>query len=195
MATIVDWFRALGAPAQRGMPAPLAPWQAQGPGAVGVGPVNPAPKPPPSPVKYTLPRQWFGSPASKQRGEPVPFAPADHRPLSNVEHRVPYGLAVYQRLRRYDWGAEGFSYDGGRLTYNPIGAGVVALHRIKPFSSAIAQVVPGQGIFWNSQTIANFAGPELGTLYDPQTLYALLGGTMGQAVAVPPGSVFNVNPL
>ena len=193
-STIVEWFRALGPNAQRGMPAPLSPWQAQGPDASGEGPVAPA-SPTQRRVKYTQPRQWFGTPATKQRGEPVPFSPADHRPIENVEFRVPYGAPVYQRLRRYDWGSAGFSFDSGRLFSNPIGAGVVALHRIKPFSSAVAQVVPGQGIFWNSQTIADFAGPELGTLYDPQTLYALLGNTNAQAVAAPPGSMISAGLL
>ncbi len=186
VSDVVAWFKGSGANAQRGQPAAFAPYQATGPDAAGRGPIDAGRSQggTPPPVRRTMPRQWFGSHAAAQRGEPAPMAAADHRPLENVEHRIPYGLPHYQFTRRYDRGSAAYAFDSGRTTSNPIGAGVVFLHALPVFSPLIGQVIPGQGIFWNSQTInPGQAGPELGPLYSPQILKQLLGPTLAQAVA------------
>lgn len=182
---VIAWFRGIGAPAQRGQPAALAPWQATGPDAAGIGPVRADVRQERARAPSVAPpRVWFGSHSSAQRGEPAPLASQDHRPMETVQHPVSWGLPIYKYTRRYDRGSAAFSFDSGRVTYNPIGAGLVATRRLPVFSRLIGEVVPGQGIFWNTQRIsaAGLAGPELGPLYSPQALYALLGPTLGQSV-------------
>ena len=167
---------------QRGFPAPLGAGERTGPAASAVRPVGSRSDVRRAGDKVLEPwREWSVQGHGMQRGMPAPFAAADHRPLDTVEHRIPYGLPTYKMTRRYDRGSAAFAFDAGRLFSNPIGAGVVFNHQLPIFSSLIGQVIPGQGIFWNNQTIGT-AGPELGPLYSPQVLNSLLGPTLGQAV-------------
>lgn len=181
MAGFFDWIRG-----QRGQPAPLGPTQADGPRAAGASPfggnqgnVRQAGDKALEPWRSGWAASWQGW----QRGQPAPFALADHRPLDTIEHRVPYGLPTYKWTLRFDRGSAAYAFDSGRLFNNPIGAGVVFSRQLPVFSPLIGEVIPGQGIFWNTQLVSRSGGPELGTLYSPQTLQALLGPTLGAAVA------------
>lgn len=127
-------------------------------------------------------RTWFGSNQGNQNQRPVPLSNDEKYSVPRTRV-VPFGTARYNVLPRYDWGSAGFSYDGGRLTSNPIGAGVVATHKPPITPSATAQVVNKTMIFWNAQMINNGAQPTVGPLYDPQVLAALLGPDTIQAVA------------
>jgi hypothetical protein len=193
MSLIGDWFKGSGAPAQRGQPAALQSYQANGP-QVSADPQSVAP--------YYDPRQgfdvatepqlkpwreWYSSQYGRARGAPSPFSAADHRPNDTVTHIVPYGVPIYKFTRRYDRGSAAYAFDSGRVTSNPIGAGIVFARQLPVFSKLIGAVVKGQGIFWNVQTLGA-AGPELGILYSPQTLQALLGEPATAAVA------YQVNP-
>jgi hypothetical protein len=140
-------------------------------------------------------RTWWGSNQGRQNQRPVPLGPDE---AYSVPRTVvaPFGASRYRPLPRYDWGSAGFSYDGGRLTSNPIGAGVLVTHKPPITPSATAQVVNKTSIFWNNQMINNGAQPTVGPLYDPQMLAALLGENTIQAVAPSiPGSAIPYGPL
>lgn len=132
--------------------------------------------------------QWFQARfgANMQRGEPPPLGHnARRRP--RWSSAIPFGTARYTPLPHYDWGAAGYAYRGGRVFYNPIGGGIVYTRQLRPEAGAVLAVQNGVGIYWSSQMINAGAQPELGPLYSPSYLAALLGPIVSQA-AVPSGT-------
>lgn len=186
MISFQEWFRGIGAPAQRGMPAPFGPAMQTGPDVAGISPfLAPAGITSFAAVKPAMPwTQWFTrSYYNHQRGMPAPYSADEHRPSETVAHITPFGVPLYKLTRRFDRGSAAFAFDSGRVTYNPIGAGLVFTRQLPIFSRLIGIVVPGQGLFWstNIPTIG-VPGPQLGPIYNPQVLQQLLGGTVGAAV-------------
>lgn len=130
-------------------------------------------------------RQWVGSPRSFQVQAPEPLGPDEQYapPLTHLP--IPMGRAVYRTVQRFDDGANGLAFDTGRLTSNPIGAGVVFTGALPIEPPATAQVVNHTMIFWRAQMINGGVQPEFGPLYTPRQLQTILG-PLGQAAALPP---------
>lgn len=188
MPSIPEFFAYItNAAFQRGFPAPLKSGdQANGP---KVAPLNPfdlgesfdIPPNTDPPLTNGLVPIWFGGPRSAQQGFPPPLNPTELRPFQN--HPIPFGGATYAPIRRYDWGSGANAYDGGRVYSNPIGAGIVITNRFRIFSPLIGQVLRGQIISWNSQTLQpGMGGPTATPIYDPAVLAQLLGPVLAKSV-------------
>lgn len=195
MLSWITWFSPGTAAAQRGMPQPLMDYQRQPPVFL------PSPQiPVPSklvlqPARNLPPsRPWFqpaAHPQSTQAGMPPPLVNAERRPPSQVQHRPGFGLATYKGLRRNDWGAAGNAYDGGRLLYNPIGAGLVATRRgPKPFAAMIGQVIPGQGVIWRMPPSYGGGPAGSGKLNTATAIYNAYGALAAAIAQEPPDYVY-----
>jgi len=79
---------------------------------------------------------------------------------------------------RQSYGAGGVAPQYGKVLTNPIGAGVVALHRPQASYGSAAQYVNG-AIWWTSQAIPTTV--NLQGLTRPQDLAAVLGPLYVQA--------------
>ena len=90
-----------------------------------------------------------------------------------------YGLPIFVETPYYDRGAAAFVPNFGKVLTNPIGAGVVALHRPQASYGPSAEYENG-ALWWVSQAVPTSIG--LQGLTDPDTLAALLGQTSVQAV-------------
>lgn len=114
-------------------------------------------------------------------GAPEPLADGQARqppfPL-----QVPFGTQQLRVIPRNDWGADQFSYTGGMVRYNPIGAGVVARHRVPTLSGPVTGVQLGAAVLWNSQMQNLGIQPGQLPLYTPLEIAALLGPVASQAV-------------
>lgn len=163
-----------GQGAQRGMAAPGAGAQRGGEASYlsdwqGESQDNLAPE---RPTKGIL--SWlFGDPESKQRGFPSPENALQHRPPGSMPNRPRVFGGVYQQYTEpYSRGAAAYAPNFGKVLENPIGAGIVAIHRPKASYGKPAEYVNGIA-FWTSQTVPTSI--HLQGLATPEEMEALLG--------------------
>lgn len=171
-----------GGNAQRGFPAPGSGAQFNPNGAppIGFGNIGAEPEGDTRPTKGT--RSWFrpAAPAGGQRGSPTPEAAGQERSPGSMPN-VPqiFGGVIQKFTRQFSRGAAAYVPNFGKVLTNPIGAGVVALHRPQASYGPAGQYENG-AIWWTSQAVPTSIGMQ--GLTDPQTLAALLGQTNVQAV-------------
>ena len=130
-------------------------------------------------------RSWLkpASPRGGQQGMAPPLDDSQRRPTSgpNSMYNDPpqYGgnIAVYTPY--YSRGAAAYVQNFGKILYNPIGAGVVALNRPQASYGPSGQFIDGE-IFWTSQVIPTTITPQsltdpeqLADILDPLTVYAV----------------------
>lgn len=131
-------------------------------------------------------RAWASTAQWVQTQMPEPLSEAEQYapPLSHLP--VPLGKPVFKRgMVDFDYGANAFAIDIGRLTSNPIGAGVIFTHPLPIMPEATAQVINHTMIFWRAQMINGGVQPEFGPLYTPRQLQTILG-PLAQAAVLPP---------
>jgi hypothetical protein len=168
---------AQGSNAQRGFPTP-------GAGNQTVGVYTPPPVQTPwesdRPTKGI--RSWFkpAAPVSGQRGFPEAQNLAQHRPPNSMPNIPPTsGEAIEVWTPYYSRGTAAWVPNFGKVLYNPIGAGVVANHRTQASYGPAAQYIDG-ALWWTSQVTPTSI--DMTGLTSPETLQAILGNTMVQAV-------------
>lgn len=125
-------------------------------------------------------RRWFspGTVSSqRQRGFPMPLGAGEERNPPWEQYGA-FGGVWFGIPRRNDLGAAGFTPNFGTVFVNPIGAGVVALHRPQASYGLAGQYIE-HIIFWAQQTIPTSV--KLGALTTPQEMQALLGTINVQA--------------
>jgi hypothetical protein len=164
---------------QQGFPPPGAGAQTTGPPLVPqhAGATEWAPE---RPTKGK--RTFFkpGGPTGGQQG----FAPveneAQRRPPGSMPNAPPiYGMPIFTETPYYDRGAAAFVPNFGKVLFNPIGAGIVALQRPQASYGGAAQYFDGM-LFWTSQVIPTSI--NLQGLTDPEEMAAILNGIDIQAV-------------
>lgn len=164
------------ATSQSGFPAP-------GDGAQTTGIYSPPPEnvawEPSRPAKGFF--SWFRRSAqSEQRGYPSPLGITQARPKGSMPNSPPvYGGNMPVTTPYFSRGAAATVQNYGKVLYNPIGAGVVALHRPQASYGSAGQYAAGQ-IFWATQVIPTSI--NLQGLTDPQELAAILDPLQIQAV-------------
>ena len=168
-----------GANAQRGYPAPGAGAQTTG---RGTPPQSASIWKPAHPIQGR--RTWGQGPSNpvgdQQRGFPSPLSPAQARPAGAMpNHPIPYGLPNPVVGPYWDAGAAQVVQNFGKVLTNPIGAGVVALHRPQASYGGAAEYKNG-ALWWVSQAVPTSI-PTQG-LTSPAVLAALLGNMNVQAV-------------
>ena len=159
---------------QQGFPAP-------GSGRQTVGDYTPPPPPVPWQSDYPTQgtRSW-GRPADRQRGMPSPQNKAQARPKGSMPNKPPiFGGVIMVETPYYDRGAAAYVPNFGYTLTNPIGAGVVALHRPQASYGLSGQYLNGS-IWWTSQIIPTSV--SLQGLTSPKVLEALLGTLRVQGV-------------
>ena len=167
-----------GPGSQRGYPAP-------GAGAQTTGPWSPEPHPiPREPVRPTKGRRsWFrpSDPDGGQRGTPPSLNAAQRRPAGSMDANPPPFPAepIYVYTPYFSRGTAAYVPNLGKVLTNPIGAGVVALHRPQASYGGAAQYENG-ALWWTSQAIPTTIAPQ--SLTDPDQLAAILGSLQVQAV-------------
>lgn len=167
----------VGAGAQRGYPAPGAGAQTTGPAPHPRKAVFWAPE---HPTTGTRAWPYPEAPSGQQRGFPAPVAEMQARPAGSMPARPSIWGGVFQRWTPYyDRGAAAFAPNFGRTLTNPIGAGIVALHRVQASYGGAAQYANG-ALWWTSQAIPTTITPQ--SLNSPEELAALLSGIEVQAV-------------
>jgi hypothetical protein len=127
-------------------------------------------------------RSWFRpeSPSGGQRGFPAPEGGAQARPPGSMPNAPPiFGDVINVYTPYYSRGAAAYAPNFGKTLTNPIGAGIVALHRPKAFYGPAAQYANG-AIWWTSQVIPTSV--NLQGLTDPQELLDQLGMLNVEAV-------------
>lgn len=161
-----------GGNAQRGYPAP-------GAGAQTTGVYTP----PPADMDMGSERPTKGRRSFfdvlGQRGFAAPQNAAQRRPAGSMPN-IPAvsGLPSWAPTARQSYGAEGVAPQYGKVLTNPIGAGVVALHRPQASYGGAAAYYNGI-IWWTSQSIPTSV--NLQGLTDPAVLAAVLGPINVQA--------------
>lgn len=164
-----------GAGAARGFPAP-------GDGEQTIGDFTPAPDESAwqaiRPIKGR--KTWRDPVRDVQQGFPSVEDQAQRRPMGSMPNRPPaYGLNIPVTTPYFSRGAAATVQNYGKIFTNPIGAGVVALHRPLPSYGSAGQYVNG-AIWWTSQAIPTSF--RLQGLNDPDALAAVLGPINVQAV-------------
>jgi len=126
--------------------------------------------------------QWWnsGNRASRQ-GFPEPLADGQAR-NPPFGHLVPFGTQILRQIPRNDWGADAYAYTGGKVTVNPIGAGVVVRHKPPVLSGPVHGVQLGVGLLFNNQMQNQGIQPGQLPLYTPANLAGLLNPIAAQAV-------------
>lgn len=162
---------------QSGMATPGAGGQTVGPGS-----------PPTKGVQWTTERWAKGvrtflvstMGAAAQRGYPTPENKLQKRPPGSMNPGPqPWG-GVYQHYTPYyDRGAAAFVPNFGKVTENPIGAGIYAPYRPQASYGSAAQYANGQ-LWWTSQAIPTSINPQ--SLTDPEQLADILSSLQIQAV-------------
>lgn len=130
--------------------------------------------------------EWFGDLRSTQVQAPQPLGPSEMYtpPLSHLP--IPNGRPIYQRaMVDFDYGASAFAFDTGRLTSNPIGAGVTFTSPLPIEGPYPATVVNHTMIFWRAQMTNGGLEPEFGPLYAPDQLRQALD-PLAFVAATPP---------
>ena len=162
---------------QSGFPAP-----GSGAQTTGQGTLQPPPAggPPVRPTKGL--RSWLNPEADggEQRGFPNPLSFLQRRPKGSMPNVPPaFGGVGYNITPDMDRGASAYVPITGKLLYNPIGAGVVALHRPQASYGPSGQYDDG-AIWWTSQAIPTSV--NLNGLASPDELATLLDNIQVQAV-------------
>lgn len=127
-------------------------------------------------------RSWFAPSMSRsaQRGTPAPENPGQRRPDGSMPNVPPiFGGVAYVETPYYSRGAAAYVPNTGKVLTNPIGGGVVALHRPQASYGPAAQYADG-AIWWSSQVIPTSI--DLQGLTDPAALAAILDPLQIQAV-------------
>lgn len=127
-------------------------------------------------------RTFLGSatPRGEQQGFPAPQGTGQARPSGSMPNDPPIFGGVYQNYTPYyDRGAAAFVPNFGYVLTNPIGAGVVAMHRPQASYGGAAQYFDS-ALWWTNQIIPTSI--NLQGLTDPQELEAILGSLNVQAV-------------
>jgi hypothetical protein len=121
----------------------------------------------------------FGTPESRQRGFPAPENALQHRPPGSMTEVPPIFGGVYQQYTEpYSRGAAAYAPNFGKVLENPIGAGIVVLHRPQSSYGGSAEYHNGVA-FWTNQTIPTSI--HLQGLTTPEEMEALLGTVDVQA--------------
>lgn len=126
-------------------------------------------------------RSWldaiFG--ASANRGFPAPQGRAQARPPGSfMDNPAPDGFAHYVEYPYFSRGDGARAPQLGQVSYDPIGGGVVALHRTQASYGPAAQYENGE-IFWTSQAVPTSV--NLQGLTNPDILAAVIGPINVQA--------------
>lgn len=159
---------------QRGMPAPGVGRQ-----FTGIASIAPA-LVPRDPVRPTKGARTWRFPWRGDRGFPEPEGNAQRRPRGSMPNVMPiWGLPIEVETPYYDRGADAFVQNYGRIPFNPIGAGIVALSRTQP-SYGPAGEYHDSAIWWVSQSIPTSIG--LDGLTDPEALEEQVGSLNVQAM-------------
>jgi hypothetical protein len=173
------WDQPTGSTADlnRGFPAPGTDEQT-------TGPARPSPRRSPwVPFRPTKGARTWSDPAGQvdsARGFPAPIAPAQARPAGSMPNVPPVtGRHVDVETVPFSRGALRWVPNFGKVLYNPIGAGVVALYRPQAFYGPAGQFA-ANAIWWAPQSIPTSV--RLTGLNTPAELAALLGTTNVQAV-------------
>lgn len=125
-------------------------------------------------------RSWASPVRDAQRGFPTPNDPNQRRPRGLMYAIAKMFGGVYQHeTPYYDRGAAAFVPNFGYVLTNPIGAGVVALHRPQASYGGAAQYANG-ALWWTSQAIPTSI--NLQGLTTPNELNDLLDSVQVQAV-------------
>lgn len=167
---------AQGSNAQRGFPSP-------GEGDQTSGAFDPAP----AVVPWQASRPTKGLRSlfmqrndGKARGFPAPTSEEERRtPGSRPNHVHQYGGPMPVTTPYYDRGAAAVVQNFGKVLTNPIGGGIVALHRPQASYGKAAQYYD-HAIWWTSQSVPTSV--NLQGLTDPRALAAVLGMNELQAV-------------
>lgn len=134
---------------------------------------------PERPTKGLFSWLFPASPASQQRGFAEPQNALEHRPPGAMPNVPPiYGEVGYNWTPYYSRGAAAYVPITGKVLTNPIGAGVVALHRPQASYGPGGEYIDHQ-IWWTSQAIPTSVGMQ--GLTNPADLAALLGQVNVQA--------------
>jgi hypothetical protein len=115
-----------------------------------------------------------------QRGYPAPEGRLQSRPPGSMNPGPqPWG-GVYQNYTPYySRGDAAYVPNFGKVTENPIGAGIYAPYRPQASYGGAAQYANGQ-LWWSSQAIPTSISPQ--SLTDPQQLAAILSTLQIQGV-------------
>jgi hypothetical protein len=117
---------------------------------------------------------------STQRGFPSPQNRGQRRPPGTLDAVAPqYGGPIPVTTPYFSRGAAETVQNYGKVLYNPIGAGVVALYTPQPSYGPAAQYDDG-AIWWTSQVTPTTIPSQ--SLTDAQELSALLSDVEVQAV-------------
>lgn len=113
---------------------------------------------PPAPAGNVQSYNWISghgggaiSPRAAQRGRPVALSWWQRRRLPGPG-TTPQPVPVFGQSRPYDRGAGAYAPHFGLLSYNPIGAGVVANYRL-PTIAGPGAIYNFGAIWWNAQVI------------------------------------------
>lgn len=166
-----------GANRQRGYPE-------AGAGAQTIGPYEAPPErvpvSPMQPIKGLFSWLFPTRNADVQRGYPSPDEANQRRPRGSMPNEpIAFGGVYQNETPYYDRGAAGFVPNFGKVTTNPIGAGIYAPYRPQPSYGSSGQYADG-AIWWTSQMIPTTV--NLQGLTTPEELAGLLDGLEIQAV-------------
>lgn len=166
---------AKGSNASRGFPAP-------GAGRQTTGDAIPAPRTSiwqsVRPLKGRATWMDPNNPQDAARGFPAPQGASQARPRNegvigaSPGVPMPFGAFIVHEHPYYSRGTAAFAPQFGQVSYNPIGAGVVAMNRVQASYGPAAQYENGE-IFWTSQAVPTSV--NLQGLTDPNVLAAILG--------------------
>jgi len=144
--------------------------------------------PPPARVSRTPTRPTKGRPSlfvstsegRGARGFPSPTNEEQARPANSMPNVPPiYGGNIEVETPYYSRGAAAFVQNYGKVLTNPIGAGVVAMHRPQASYGPAAQYYD-QAIWWTTQAIPTSINMQ--GLTNPDVLAAILSQVEVQAV-------------
>src|SRR5579862_9323961 len=125
---------------------------------------------------------WDNPNADVSRGMPAPQTRAQSRGGEVVGHLpgdpAAFGGYLTHEYPYFSRGTAALAPQFGQVSYNPIGAGVVANHRVQASYGPAAQYENGE-IFWTSQAIPTSV--NLIGLTNPDVLAAVLGPIRVQA--------------
>lgn len=118
--------------------------------------------------------------AGPQRGFPAPENARQRRPAGSMPNDPPiFGGPIAVETPYFSRGADAFVQNFGKVFTNPIGAGIVALHRPQASYGEAGQYANG-AIFWASQVIPTTI--NLQGLTDPEALAEIVGNINVQAM-------------
>lgn len=135
---------------------------------------------PERPTKGVFSWLFPASPRSMQAGQPEPENALQHRPPGSMPNTAPIdGITDFNWTPNYSRGADAFVPITGKVLYNPIGAGVVAMQRPQASYGPSGEYIDSQ-IFWKSQSVPTTV--DLNGLLGPEQIEALVGSMNVQAM-------------